>query len=88
MDLEQQENYNELKIKYDLLVKENEDLKTHLKKYTSPERKKKYYQKHKDEIKQKVRDYQKNTNYKEAPEKRKEYNKRSYERRKQKLIEK
>ncbi len=34
----------------DKLIKENEDLKEHLKKYTAPKAYKKYYEKNKDEI--------------------------------------
>ena len=52
---------------------ENEivNLKEHLKKYTAPERKKKYYETHKEEIKKKVKDAT-------DPEKKKEYNKTYY----------
>ena len=89
MDLEQlQKNYDDLKIKYDELIEENKQLKEHLKKYTAPERKKKYYQAHKETIKNKVRQYQKEKDYKPqiSAEKRKEYNKRAYEKRKKKII--
>lgn len=53
------------------LEKEIVNLKEHLKKYTAPERKKKYYETHKEEIKQKVKDTT-------DPEKKKEYNKKYY----------
>lgn len=53
------------------LEEEIVNLKEHLKKYTAPERKKKYYETHKEEIKQKVKDTT-------DPEKKKEYNKKYY----------
>jgi hypothetical protein len=37
--------HNQLQTEYDALKKINEELETRLKKYTSPERNKKYYQK-------------------------------------------
>lgn len=63
-----------LKLEIEKLVKELEETKQHLKKYTSPERNKKYYNEHKKEIISK----QKPT----PSEKRKEYNRISYLRRK------
>jgi hypothetical protein len=63
-----------LKLEIEKLVKELEETKQHLKKYTSPERNKKYYNEHKKEIIAK----QKPT----PSEKRKEYNRISYLRRK------
>ena len=52
------------------LKKENENLKNeliktqeHLKKYTSPSNMKKYYEIHKEEIKEKVKEYREKTNY-------------------------
>jgi hypothetical protein len=65
-----------LKLEIEKLVKELEETKQHLKKYTSPERNKKYYNEHKKEIIAK----QKPT----SSEKRKEYNRISYLRRKNK----
>jgi len=65
-----------LKLEIEKLVKELEETKQHLKKYTSPERNKKYYNEHKKEIIEK----QKPT----PSEKRKEYNRISYLRRKNK----
>jgi len=62
----------ELKRKLILLEKENEELKEHLKKYTAPIRSKKYYENHKTELLNKM---------KENPipsEKKKEYNKNYY----------
>ena len=73
---------NELKIK-------NDELSTHLKKYTAPKRNKNYYENHKEEIIEKVKEYKEKTGYdkKPPPEKIKEYSKRAYEKRKQKLLE-
>ena len=72
------------------LKKENEELKLqikelqeHLDKYTKPERNKRFYENHKDEIKQKNYEYRK----KVSKEKIKEYNKRAYAKRKAKLTE-
>jgi hypothetical protein len=65
-----------LKMEIERLNKELEETKEHLKKYTSPERNKKYYNEHKKEIIAK----QKPT----SSEKRKEYNRISYLRRKDK----
>ena len=62
----------ELKNKLSLLEKENQELKEHLKKYTAPHRSKKYYENHKEELLNKM---------KENPiptDKRKEYNKNYY----------
>ena len=68
-------NYKEL---YDKLLIEYNELKDKLKKYTSPERNKKYYEKNKEKIIEKIRANQK----KPPSEKIKEYNKKSYQNRK------
>ena len=68
-------NYKEL---YDKLLIEHNELKDKLKKYTSPERNKKYYEKNKEKIIEKVRANQK----KPSSKKIKEYNKKSYQNRK------
>jgi len=59
--------------------------KEHLKKYTAPSNMKKYYENHKEEIKQKVKEYKINTNYVVPKEVIKERNKRAYQKRKEKL---
>ena len=48
-----------------ILYLENElnQTKEHLKKYTAPSNMKKYYENHKEEIKQKVKEYKEKTNY-------------------------
>jgi len=71
-------NYKEL---YDKIIIENNDLKDKLKKYTAPNRSKKYYENHKEELIKKSKEYYD----KKDPEKIKEYNKRAYEKRKQLL---
>jgi len=90
MDLEQLlKDYKELQNKYDNVIKENSELKEHLKKYTSPERNKRYYQNHKDEVIKNVIEHRKKTGYVSqiTPEKKKEYNKTAYLKRKQKVLE-
>ena len=88
--------YEQLLLDYDKLQTENAELKkingnleVRLKKYTAPERNKKYYQNHKEEIKEKVKKYVKETNYKPTitKEKQKEYNKRAYLKQKEKLAQ-
>ena len=64
----------------DKLNKVNDDLKEHLKKYTAPERNKKYYEKNKEKIIEKIKAN------KPTPEKIKEYNKKSYQNRKLKQL--
>lgn len=87
------------KLQYELLSIENTNLKDeiiilkeHLKKYTAPARNRKYYENHKEEIIQKVKEYQSNKQPNNkvkqtiSNEKKKEYNKRAYEKRKLKNI--
>ena len=68
---------------------ELQSTKEHLKKYTAPASSKVYYEKHKEAQKQRVREYQKKTNYKSdynpTPEKKKIYARRAYLKRKEKL---
>jgi hypothetical protein len=87
-------NIDEIIIKYKLLEEENKKLqdelqatKEHLKKYTAPSNMKKYYENHKEEIKQKVKEYKEKTNYKyeATPEKKKEYARTAYLNKKAKL---
>jgi hypothetical protein len=85
---------NQLRIKE--LEEENTKLKEelhatkeHLKKYTAPASSKVYYEKHKEEQKQRVKEYQQRTNYKSdykpTPEQKKEYARRAYLKKKEKL---
>jgi len=80
------ENEN-LKNKIKELEQELIDTKEHLKKYTAPASSKVYYEKHKEEQKQRVKEYQQRTNYKSdykpTPEQKKEYNRREYLKRKE-----
>lgn len=67
------------------LQEKNRDLEEHLKKYTSPSRSKTYYENHKEEIKQKVKEYREKNNYTVSSEKIKEKNRRAYLRKKEKM---
>ena len=87
-------NTEELLLKNKLLEEENKKLqdelmitKEHLKTYTAPSRSKTYYENHKEEIKQKVKEYRETTNYVVSTEKIKEKNKKAYLKRKEKLKE-
>jgi hypothetical protein len=62
-------------------------LKEKLKNYTAPKRSKKFYENHKEEIKQKNREYKEKTNYNSniPKEKKKEYNKIAYLKKKEKI---
>jgi hypothetical protein len=76
-----------LKLKVQILEDEIVKLKIHLKNYTAPARSKTFYENHKEEIIQKVKDYKISTNYQNisTPEQRKQYNKTAYLKRKEKL---
>jgi hypothetical protein len=85
--------YELLSIENNQLKDEIKTLKEHLKKYTAPKRSKTYYENHKNEIIQKVKEYQANKNQDTdvikqpiISEKKREYNKRAYEKRKLKNI--
>jgi hypothetical protein len=77
---------NELLEKIKSLEQELNETKEHLKKYTAPSNMKKYYENHKEEIKNKVNEYKKKTNYYEnlSPDKKKEYARRAYLKQKEK----
>jgi hypothetical protein len=86
--MDYQELTNKLKLYEDrivLLEKELEETKSHLKKYTAPSNMKKYYENHKEEIKQRVKEYREKTNYIVSKDVVKERNKRAYQKRKEKL---
>jgi wyosine [tRNA(Phe)-imidazoG37] synthetase (radical SAM superfamily) len=80
-------NNEELLKENQLLKEEIELLKIKLKNYTAPKRSKKFYESHKEEIKQKVKEYKEKTNYNNniTKEKKKEYNKIAYLKKKEKL---
>lgn len=78
-----------LKLKITNLEKELSETKDHLKKYTAPKRSKKYYEEHKEELIQKMKEYkQKKPPKPISSEKRKEYNKIAYLKKKEKLQKK
>jgi outer membrane lipoprotein-sorting protein len=81
------DNHSELLNKLKKLEEENEALKNKLKSYTAPSRSKTYYENHKEDIKQKVKEYKEKTNYvyEVTPEKKKEYARRAYLNKKEKL---
>jgi len=80
MNNEELQKENNLLIeKIQMLEKELNETKEHLKKYTAPSRSKNYYENHKEEIIKKIQ------NKPLDPEKRKEYNRISYLRRKEKI---
>jgi hypothetical protein len=78
-----QEN-NELKHKINTLEIKLAETQEHLKKYTAPSRNKKYYESHKEIIKQKIQGSS-NTIFIVTPEKKKEYNRIAYLNRKNKV---
>ena len=67
---------------------ELEKTKEHLKKYTAPESRKKYYEENKEVIKERVKEYKKKTNYiyEASPEQKKLYARRAYLKKKEKLM--
>jgi hypothetical protein len=76
-------NYiKELENKINVLEDKNTQLTVHLKKYTASDSHKLYYQKNKEKIIEKNKEYNKQHKKIIDPEKIKEYNKRSYEKRK------
>jgi len=87
-------NVDEIINNYKILEDENKKLqdeliktKEHLKKYTAPSNMKKYYENHKEEIKQKVKEYKEKTNYVyiPSPEQKKEWARTAYLNKKAKL---
>ena len=80
MNNQEQPDYKTL---YENLLIEFNQLKEHLKKYTAPKRNKDYYHNNKEKIIKKVKENQ--ATKKPDPEKIKEYNKKTYQKRKQKL---
>jgi hypothetical protein len=79
-------NYKEL---YEKALDEIKELKERLKKYTAPKRNKKFYENHKEDLLIRSKEYRKTHEIKKPdPEKIKEYNKKAYEKRKQKMLKK
>jgi len=86
--MDNQDLLDKVKIYEDkILYLENElkDTKEHLKKYTAPSNMKKYYENHKEVIKQRVKEYKENTNYVVPKDVIKERNKKAYEKRKKQM---
>jgi hypothetical protein len=85
--MDYQARINELEEENAKLKEELQSTKEHLKKYTAPASSKVYYEKHKELVKQRVKECREKTNYIStiSPEKKKEYNKQAYLRRKEKL---
>ena len=81
-----QEN-NELKSKISKIELELEETKEHLKHYTAPIRNKIYYQENKEQHKQRVKEYKQKSNYNEtlSKEKKKEYARTAYLNKKAKM---
>jgi hypothetical protein len=69
MDTDETETITQLREEIHNLQDELNKTKEHLKKYTAPSNMKKYYDNHKEEIKQKVKDYKEKTNYVYNPSK-------------------
>ena len=85
--MDYQDKIKELEEKNLRLSEELQKTKEHLKKYTAPESRKKYYEQNKEKIKEQVNEYKKNTNYiyQASPEQKKEYARRAYLKKKDKL---
>ena len=83
--MDKDEKIKVLEEKVSNLEIELQSTKEHLKKYTAPPSSKIYYEKHKEEHKQRVRIYKEKTNYKPTPEQKKIYNKQAYIKRQEKL---
>jgi hypothetical protein len=83
--MDKDEIIKELVEKNAKLEEELQATKEHLKKYTAPASRKMYYEKNKEVIKERVKKYNEDTNYKPTPEQKKEYNRQSYMKRKEKL---
>ena len=83
--MDKDEIIKELAEKNAKLEEELQATKEHLKKYTAPASRKEYYEKNKEVIKERVKKYNEDTNYKPTPEQKKKYNRHSYLKKKEKL---
>ena len=90
--MEELTNYKQLYEKklneIDILNNKINELTEHLKKYTSHKGSKTYYEKNKDIILEKNKEYVRTYKDNLSPEKIKKYNKKAYENRKKKLLNK
>ena len=75
-----------LKQKIHTLEQEIQQLKEHLKRYTAPYRSKTYYENHKEDVIQKVKNYKESTQYKytPTPEQKKKWARTAYLKKKEK----
>ena len=76
---------NFLKTELEKTKNELIETKEHLKKYTAPSNMKKYYEKHKEEIKEKVKKYKENYTYTPTEEQKKKWARTAYLNKKAKL---
>jgi sugar-specific transcriptional regulator TrmB len=85
--MEYEDKIKELEEELKKTKDELNDTKEHLKKYTAPIRSKTYYENHKEEIIQKVKDHKQNTNYTyiASPEQKKEWARTAYLNKKEKI---
>jgi len=72
---------DDLKAENEMLKQKVLELEERLKKYTAPARSKTYYENHKEELLEKVKEYKNNL----SSEKKKEYAKRAYLKKKEKM---
>jgi hypothetical protein len=85
--MDYQSKIKELEEEISQLKEDLQKTKEHLHKYTAPNRSKKFYENHKEEIQQKNKEYKEKTNYYTnlSPEKKKEYARTAYLNKKEKL---
>ena len=85
--MEYEDKIKELEEELKKTKEELTDTKEHLKKYTAPTRSKTYYENHKEEIIQKVKEHKQNTNYTyiASPEQKKEWARTAYLNKKEKI---
>ena len=83
--MDKDEIIKELVEKNSKLEEELQATKEHLKKYTAPASRKVYYERNKEQEKQRAKEYKEKTNYKSTPEQIQKYNKQAYLKRKAKI---
>ena len=85
--MEYEDKIKELESELEKTKKELNETKEHLKKYTAPSRSKTYYENHREEIIQKVKEHKQKTNYTyvASPEQKKEWARTAYLNKKEKV---
>jgi hypothetical protein len=85
--MDKEDKIKELEEELEKTKQELIEIKEHLKKYTAPTRSKTYYENHKEEVIQKVKEYKKKTNYTyvATPEQKKEWARTAYLNKKEKI---